>query len=134
MEKILEELYTNLCMLVPSRTDIHERMRSDLFGHGEEVVAVSWDTQRKLVEWVEKFQAPIYDQKTREWKQTFPEPNIELFLGQYYTHLETVFNEVREAREKLSRGENLFVPDCVEGANGVPNSMKSGGAGSLLFK
>ena len=127
MEKILEELFTNLCMLVPSRKDIHKRMRDDLFGEFEEV---SWDTQRKLVEWIEKFQAPVHDRKTREWKKTFPEQDVKLFLDEYYTHLETVFREVREAREKLNRGENIFVspPDhVVEGTNGVPTNMRTGG-------
>ena len=119
MEKIIEAL----CRFVPSRTDIHQKIRSDLSGE------LSWDTQRKLVEWAEKFQAPVHDRKTREWKKTFPQPDIELFLNEYGAHLEIIFREVWEAREKLNRGDNIFVsPDhVVEGTNGVPTNMRTGG-------
>ena len=118
MEKIIEAL----CMLVPSRTDIHQKIRADLSGE------LSWDTQRKLVEWLEKFQAPIHDRKTKNWKKTLPQPDIELFLNEYGAHLEIIFDEVWEARERLNRGENIFVPPehVVEGTNGVPTNMRTG--------
>lgn len=116
---ILEEIYENLCQFVPSRTDIHEKMRADLFTPD----GVTWETQTRLVAWVEKFQAPIHDRKTAEWRRTLPSENIEQFLKDYYDHLEIVYKEVQDAKQRIARGENIFRPPVT---GKLPDRMRTG--------
>ena len=63
--------------------------------------SVDWSVQTKLLDWIEKFQAPIYDQVTRDWKRRCPEPTGQV-LKMYYEHLEKVYRQVQEHREKTS--------------------------------
>ena len=118
MERILEEIFENLCQFVPTRKDIHQQLRNDLFTPD----GITWDTQVKLVNWIEKFQAPIHDIKTYEWKRSFPQEDVKQFLKDYYEHLEIVYKEVQEAKRKIRAGENIFNP--VTGK--LPNKMKTG--------
>jgi hypothetical protein len=89
LRALMNEITETLCSFVPNRTDIHEKIKEDL---GKEI---GWDVQQKLLEWIEKFQAPIYDQVTREWKKKCPEP-IGQFLKKYYSHLEKVNRQIQE--------------------------------------
>ena len=89
LRALITEISDTLCGFVPNRADIHEKIREDL---GKEI---DWDVQQKLLEWVEKFQAPIYDQVTRDWKRKCPEP-IGRFLKKYYEHLEKVSRQINE--------------------------------------
>ena len=118
MEAVLEEIFENLCQFVPTRKDIHQQLRNDLFTPD----GITWDTQVKLVSWIEKFQAPIHDKKTSAWKKSFPQENIEQFLKDYYEHLEIVYKEVQEAKRRIRAGENIFNP--VTGK--MPTNMKTG--------
>lgn len=115
LRKLLDEIIDKLCMFVPNRQDIHDKIREDLGG------AIGWDIQKRLIIWIEKFQAPIYDSKTRAWKESDPEP-VGDFLRKYYEHLEIVHKEVYEARAALSNGENIFNPVTGE----LPTKMKTG--------
>ena len=118
MEAILEEIFENLCQFVPTRKDIHQQIRDDLFNSD----GINWDTQVKLVKWLEKFQAPVHDRKTSEWKRSFPQEDVKQFLKDYYEHLEIVYKEVQEAKRKILAGENIFNP--VTGK--LPENMKTG--------
>lgn len=115
LRKLLDEIIDKLCMFVPNRQDIRDKIREDLGG------AIGWDVQKRLVIWIEKFQAPIHDSKTRIWKESDPEP-VGDFLRKYYEHLEIVYKEVCEARAALTRGENIFNPVTGE----LPTKMKTG--------
>ena len=115
LRKLLDEIIDKLCMFVPNRHDIHEKIREDLSG------SIGWDIQEKLIKWVEKFQAPIHDITTRIWKLNGPIP-VGDFLKKYYEHLEKVYKEVQEARQALSRGENIFNPVTGE----LPTKMRTG--------
>ncbi len=86
---LMNEIIEKLCGFVPNRTDIHDKIKDDLKGE------IEWNVQVKLLDWIEKFQAPIYDQVTREWKKKCPEP-IGQFLKKYYSHLEKVNRQINE--------------------------------------
>ena len=118
LRKLLNEIFENLCQFVPTRKDIHQQLRNDLFTPD----GITWDTQVKLVNWIEKFQAPIHDKKTSVWKKSLPQEDIEQFLKDYYEHLEIVYKEVQEAKRKIRAGENIFNP--VTGK--LPTNMKTG--------
>ena len=105
--KILEEIKQVLYSFIPHRPDIHHRINDELSG------PVEWDFQMKLLLWVEKFQAPIYDQVTQSWKKKVPEKLSE-FLKKYYEHLDDVKKGIDDYHRK---------PASV---GGVPGIMKSG--------
>ena len=102
--KLLEEIKQILYSFVPHRADIHHRINDDLTGE------IEWDFQHKLVGWVEKFQAPIYDQVTSSWKRRLPE-KLSKFLKEYYEHLKTVKKNIDDYNEK-STGKH-GVPDVI---------------------
>ena len=115
LRKLLNEIVEKLCLFVPSRQDIHQKIREDLGGE------IGWNIQDKLISWIEKFQAPIHDRKTRSWKEEGPKP-VGDFLKMYYEHVDLVSKEVKETREALARGENIFNPVTGE----MPTNMKTG--------
>lgn len=115
LRKLLNEIIEKLCMFVPSRTDIHEKIKADLEGQ------IGWDIQTKLIRWIEKFQAPIHDTTTKKWIEEGNKP-VGDFLKMYYEHLEMTYKETFDAREALSRGENIFNPVTGE----MPKNMKTG--------
>jgi len=115
LRKLLSEIIDKLCMFVPNRQDIHEKIREDLDG------PIGWDIQSRLIKWIEKFQAPVHDAMTRHWANEGPQP-VGDFLKKYYEHLEKVYKEVQESREALARGENIFNPVTGE----FPTKMRTG--------
>lgn len=118
LDILLKEIRDILKSMVPSKTKIHEKI-------DEELGKVSWDVQVKLVDWIEKFQAPEHDVVTRQWREKIP-TDTSVFLEWYYTHIQVVHKQVYEYRKKLANGEQIFTPDKVEGSQGVPSVMKSG--------
>ena len=115
LRKLLDEIIEKLCSFVPNRQDIHQKIRDDLSGQ------IGWDIQKRLISWIEKFQAPVHDTMTTQWKNEAPIA-IGDFLKKYYEHMEKVNKEIQETREALSRGENIFNP--VTGQ--MPTNMKTG--------
>ena len=89
LRALLNEIIDTLCGFVPSRTDVHEKIKEDLAGE------IGWDLQTKLLGWIEKLQAPIYDQVTSDWKKKCPEP-IGHFLKKYYAHMEKVNRQIQD--------------------------------------
>lgn len=89
LRTLLTEITEILCSFVPNRTDIHEKIIEDLKD------PINWDIQCKLLFWIEKFQAPVYDQVTQNWKKKCPEP-IGQFLKKYYEHIEKVNRQIQE--------------------------------------
>ena len=113
--KLLNEIKIKLYQFVPNRPDIHAKIEKDLNGE------VTWETQRKLLDWIEQFQAPMYDNMVKEWKAQLPE-QIGDFLKKYYHHLEINFKHLHDAKMALARGENIFNPVTGE----MPTNMKTG--------
>ncbi len=97
VEKILDEIKQILYSFVPNRPDIHHRINDDLSG------GVDWEFQNKLLFWVEKFQAPVYDQITQSWKRKLPQKLSE-FLKEYYEHLSKIRKGIEEYHKKPSGG------------------------------
>jgi|19_taG_2_1085344.scaffolds.fasta_scaffold144461_2 hypothetical protein len=89
LRSLMNEIADTLCGFVPTRTDIHAKIREELGGE------IGWDVQQKLLGWIEVFQAPIYDQVTSEWKKICPEP-IGQFLKKYYAHMEKVNRQIQD--------------------------------------
>ena len=107
--KILrDEIIVKLQSFVPNRKDIHKKIEDDLCGE------IDWGFQEKLLDWIMKFQAPVYDSFIQKWRQSLPE-SLSTFMRKYYSHLEIVNKELYEYRLKK-----------VEGKNGIPQNMKSG--------
>lgn len=100
IQKLLNEIIEILCSFVPSKKDIHKKIK-------EELEKIDWELQLKLINWIEKFQAPVYDVKTSIWKRNCPE-KLSTFLQKYYSHLEIVNKEIFEHRQKLANGESLY--------------------------
>jgi hypothetical protein len=115
LKKLLQEIIEKLCLFVPNRNDIHEEIKNDLGGQ------VDWDIQKKLIVWIEKFQAPIHDTMTQEWKNNEPQ-KIGDFLNKYYEHIEQVYKEIQKTKEALANDENIFNPVTGE----LPTKMRSG--------
>ena len=119
IEALLQELIQTLCSFVPSRSDIHEKIKEDL------QQPIGFDLQKKLINWIEKFQAPAHDKITKVWKEEGL-VKISKFLERYYDHLQMVHKETFEYRKKLANGQNILKPDVMESQNGIPVNMKTG--------
>jgi hypothetical protein len=119
IEILLQELIKILCSFVPSRSDIHEKIKEDL------QQPIGFDLQKKLINWIEKFQSPEHDKITKIWKEEGL-VKISKFLKRYHDHLQIVHKEVFDYRKKLSNGENIFEPEVPKSRNGIPANMKSG--------
>tara|TARA_B100000927_G_scaffold286952_1_gene279166 strand:- start:781 stop:1242 length:462 start_codon:yes stop_codon:yes gene_type:complete len=104
LKMILGEIHHTLCSFVPNLTDTHIAIKRDLLDSPPTV-----ELQGKALYWIEKFQSPQWDSYTRKWKKELPEDTVG-FLKKYYYHLDRVQKEVKEYREKLRRGEDLFRP------------------------
>jgi len=109
LAKILEEIKQILYSFVPNRVDLHHAINNDMEG------PVEWDFQLKLINWVEKFQAPVYDQMTQGWKKRVPE-KLSQFLKKYYEHLKNVQKGIEEFKN----------PSPTTGRRGVPDNLATG--------
>ena len=98
MEEQIQKIYERLCDLVPRRPDLHQKMMEEF-----REVGVSWEIQNKIVEWVEKFQAPIYDTMTQSWKKNLPQ-EIEIFLPKLEHHLEFLEKGIEKYKNNLYAG------------------------------
>ena len=105
--KLLEEIKQFLYSFVPNNVRIQHAINDDLNGE------IEWDFQFKLLKWVERLQAPVYDQMTSSWKKNLPE-KLSTFLKKYYEHLKRIRKGIDEYN--APRG----------GKDGVPGVMKSG--------
>lgn len=119
---LLAEIVDALCGMVPGR--IGSRIRAECSGEP------TWELQQKLVEWIERLQAPVHDATTRRWKQDGP-VQLSTFLRRYYAHLQVVSREAWEARQRIANGESAVPPEHrpapgSSDASEVPNVMRSG--------
>jgi hypothetical protein len=103
LRKLLNEIIEKLCKFVPGRRDIHDKIRADLEGQ------IGWDIQAKLIHWI--------DTTTRKWLEDGNKP-VGDFLKMYHEHLELTYKETQDAREALTRGENI--------TGEMPKNMKTG--------
>tara|TARA_B100001996_G_scaffold348107_1_gene306067 strand:+ start:803 stop:1216 length:414 start_codon:yes stop_codon:yes gene_type:complete len=98
---LLQEIIERLIKFVPNLKKVHKEIRETLSGD------INWDFQLTLVNWIEKFQAPIYDEYTKEWKTRIP-CKVSKFLKEYYEYIQIVYEEVCGCRKMIKRGENIF--------------------------
>lgn len=128
---ILDDIYNGLCKFVPSKKNIHQKIKKDLLSD-----EINYDTMPKLIlaliNWIKKFQAPVYDKITDKWIKDFKNTNnystfIQQFLIEYYQHVEKCYKEVWEARKRLLNNESV-VPEehRPKGKNGIPDKIRSG--------
>ena len=133
IQKLILELMNGLCKFVPSKQNIHEKIKQDIIQEN-----ITFETMPNiilgLINWIETFQSPNDDKITNKWKQSFKSSTnytdfIITFLQDYYIHIEKVYKEVWDARKRLIQGENIVPPEhrpVVKGKNGVPFDMKTG--------
>lgn len=128
IRKLLEEIYTKLCQFVPSKKKIHDAIKLDII-----INEITINTMPilviSLINWIEKFQAPVYDKKTREWREQLKKCEnctefLIYFLKEYYSHLELVHKEVYEYRLKLANNQNIFTQNKINNIGEI--KMKTG--------
>tara|TARA_Y100000389_G_scaffold148766_1_gene147948 strand:+ start:2807 stop:3286 length:480 start_codon:yes stop_codon:yes gene_type:complete len=132
MNKLLVQFVEGLCRFCPSKTELHEKIRSSFPSESKGI-----DPEytiliiRKLVFWIETFQSYNDDIKTqrmlRELNENYGNDAIIKFLKEYYDHTEKVYKNLWEARQRLVNGENVVPPEYrPKGDNGVPKNMRTG--------
>jgi len=142
ISKVLNDLVDGLCKFVPSKPLIHEQIRTSIiFNEVDNPRSGSslYDNDillyivESLINWIEKFQAPAYDDVTKRWRSEFKQTQgvdfIVKFLREYYDHVEKMYKEVWDARKRLVDGENIIPAEhrpVVKGKNGIPDNIKSG--------
>lgn len=120
IEKLVDEMIERLCRLVPSRTDIHKKLKDDIKQN------IDYSIQLRIINWVEKFQAPTHDKKTKKIKTELPK-KISEFVKEFHEHLDMVENEIIEAKQKIHNGENIFNAEKPQSSNGItPDNLRSG--------
>lgn len=120
IEKLVDEMIERLCRLVPSRTDIHKMLKDDIKQN------IDYSIQLRILNWVEKFQAPIHDKKTKIMKTELPK-KISEFVKEFHEHLDAVEDEIIEAKQKIQNGENIFNTEKPKSSNGItPDNLRSG--------
>lgn len=108
--KLLEEIKQRLYGLVPNRIALHHKIHAE-FPNDD----IRWDLQERLLEWFMRLQAPIHDQKIKQWKKNVPEKLSE-FIKKYHEHLDIIYKDI----------ETYHNPPEVKGTNGVPDTLQTG--------
>lgn len=115
IKKLINELCDSLCKFVPSKQTIHDKIKAELL-----IDNISLETMPNivlcLIKWIEMFQAPIYDKKTRLWRSELytcknTTEYLINFLRDYYEHIEVCHKELFEARQRLINGEPVIPPE-----------------------
>lgn len=129
---IIKELYEALCKFVPSKKAIHQKIKGSL------LIELNLNNMtsiiNSLIYWIEQFQPPAYDKKTKQWRENFKKSKnyslfIVEFLKEYFNHLENIYKEVWDARKRLVNNENIVPPEHrvkPKGKNNIPDVIKSG--------
>ena len=124
--ELVEQLVDGLCKFVPSKKHIHEQIKKDI---------LSFDTIPSiihgLIDWIEKFQAPVHDNITKKWRRDFSRSEnyiefIIVFIQEYFLHVEKMYKEVWDARKRLVNGESVVPPEhrpLFTGKNGIPDKI-----------
>ena len=128
---LINELYEALCKFVPSKKNIHEKIKKDLI-----INEISLNKMPNivisLIKWIELFQAPVYDKITNKWKNKFKSYNnctnfLITFLEEYYNHLELTYKELIEARIRLINGDSVIPEKYRKKINNISDiKMKTG--------
>ena len=130
----IKELADGLCKFIPSRLNIHTKIKNEIIFEEVNIQTMPCIIDG-LIKWIELFQAPVYDTKTKKWREDFKNCSdyadfLRDFFKEYYEHIEVVYKEVWEARKRLINGENVVPLEhrpIIQGTNGVPNIMRTGG-------
>lgn len=99
-----------LCSCVPNRKDIHEKIKGDI--ENEPI--------KNTLEWIKRLHAPKYDYKIDEFKNI---TNIDELFKILNEHIDIMMKEIKEAKEKILKGEPLYKPKST---NGIPDIIKTG--------
>jgi len=128
---LINELADNLCKFIPSKKNIHKKIKEDIIQDEININTMS-SIILGLINWIEKFQAPVYDKVTRKWKDDFKTAQnyndfIIQFLQEYYLHIEKMYKEVFDARKRLINNDSIIPPEHrAKGNNGIPGIIKTG--------
>ena len=128
---ILEDLSNALCKFVPSKKNIHKKIKQDLLSYEINLHTMS-RLILSLINWIKKFQAPVHDKITDKWCKEFKKTDnyprfIQQFLKEYYQHVEKSYKEVWEARKRLVNNESVIPEEHrPKGKNGIPDKIRSG--------
>lgn len=95
IQKVIQSVYERLCSFIPHRPDLHDKMFEEF-----KSIGVDWSIQSKIIEWVEKLQAPIYDQVTQQWKKYLPQ-ELDVFVKRLQEHLDNIERGIRKHRDNL---------------------------------
>ena len=133
IKKCVNELVDGLCKFVPTRTQLHEKIREEIIYDEINIETMPYIVGG-LIKWIQQFQSPYHDRITKQWVEDYKNCKdyadfLRDFFKQYYEHIEVVYKEVWEARQRLVNGENVIPPQhrpVVKGKNGVPDVMRSG--------
>ena len=133
VSKLIAELVDGLCKFVPSKTQLHVKIKEDILSETLDIETMP-STIFGLINWIEKFQAPVYDTVTNKWRDEFKTTTstidfIVKFLDEYYVHIEKTYKEVWDARTRLVNNESVVPPEhrpVITGRNGIPNIIKTG--------
>ena len=86
LEVVHARLLDAICAMVPSRTDLQDRIRARCAD------VRAWQIQATLVDVMERFQAPIYDQRTAQWRRRLP-MLVSEFLALFVPHVQRCLHE-----------------------------------------
>jgi len=133
ISKLIAELVDGLCKFVPSKAQLHAKIKEDILPETVDIEAMP-RIVLGLINWIERFQAPVYDTVTNKWRDelqaaTRPVDFVVKFLGEYYDHIEKTYKEVWGARKRLVNNESVIPPEhrpVVTGRNGIPDVIKTG--------
>jgi hypothetical protein len=133
ISKLIAELVDGLCKFVPSKARLHAKIKEDILPETVDIEAMP-RIILGLINWIEKFQAPVCDTVTSRWRNEFetatrPVDFIVKFLDEYYDHVEKVYKEVWDARTRLVNNESVVPPEhrpVITGSNGIPDIIKTG--------
>ena len=133
--RLIEQFANGLQRFVPSKKNLHEQIEKDLLI--KPFIAISVENfphiVSRLIYWIKKFQAPIYDTVTDQWAVQLAASktpsDIVKFFEEFYYHSQEMYRQVWEARKRLVTGENIIPPEHRPkhtGSDGIPHNMKTG--------
>lgn len=137
IEKNLKEIIEILCSFNPNRKNLNEKVIDSL--KYENIIDSMPQIINELINWIERFQQPAFDNLTNSWRKEFinifnnDNPNIPSFIvkfmKEYYEHILKVRDVVYAARRRILNGESPIPPEYrqeIKGENGIPKNIKSG--------
>ena len=99
IKKCIHELVGGLCKFVPTRTQLHEKIREEIIYEEINIETMPYIVGG-LIKWIQQFQSPYHDRVTKQqWAEDYKNCKdyadfLRDFFKQYYEHTEVVYKEV----------------------------------------